>query len=105
MFGRPLERITTVVLAIGLLQTRIADAQNSWSEQIDGFVRAEMQRQRVPGIAIGIVRNGDTIKTQGYGYANVEHRVPVNADTIFQSGSLGKQFTATSIMLLVEDGK
>lgn len=105
MFVRPVERMTTVVLVIGLLQTRIADAQNTRSEQIDEFVRAEMQRQKVPGIAIGIVRNGDTIKAQGYGYANVEHRVPVNAATIFQSGSLGKQFTATSIMLLVEDGK
>jgi CubicO group peptidase (beta-lactamase class C family) len=105
MFARLVERMITVVLVIGLLQTRIADAQNSRSEEIDEFVRAEMQRQNVPGIAIGIVQNGDTIKAQGYGYANVEHRVPVNADTIFQSGSLGKQFTATSIMSLVEDGK
>jgi CubicO group peptidase (beta-lactamase class C family) len=105
MLARPVERMITVVLVIGLLQTRIADAQTSQDERIDDFVRAEMERQRVPGVAIGIVRNGDTIKARGYGYANLEHRVSVNVDTIFQSGSLGKQFTATLIMLLVEDGK
>ena len=105
MSGRSAEQITVVVLMVGLFQPRIAHAQNLLSEQIDDFVRAEMQRQKVPGVAVGIVRHGHTIKAQGYGYANVEHRVPVTADTIFQSGSLGKQFTATSIMLLVEDGK
>src|SRR5947207_1594032 len=75
------------------------------AEQIDAFVRAEMERQRVPGVAIGIVKNGATIKAQGYGYANVEHMVPAGPETIFQSGSLGKQFTAAAVMLQVEDGK
>ncbi|HET8623290.1 MAG TPA: serine hydrolase domain-containing protein, partial [Gemmatimonadales bacterium] len=42
---------------------------------------------------------------RGYGFANIEHRVPVKPETIFQSGSLGKQFTAAAVMLLVEDGK
>jgi CubicO group peptidase (beta-lactamase class C family) len=51
------------------------------------------------------VRKGEVIKAQGYGYANVEHQVPVRAETIFQTGSLGKQFTAATVMLLVEDGK
>src|SRR4029079_7483166 len=41
----------------------------------------------------------------GYGLANVEHQVPVKPETIFQSGSMGKQFTATAVMMLVEDGK
>jgi N-acyl-D-aspartate/D-glutamate deacylase/CubicO group peptidase (beta-lactamase class C family) len=45
------------------------------------------------------------VKSQGYGLANIEHSVPVTDETIFQSGSLGKQFTATAIMLLVEEGK
>jgi N-acyl-D-amino-acid deacylase len=73
-------------------------------QRIDEFVRAEMQRQRVPGVAIGLVYKGGVI-ARGYGYANVEHLVPVTADTIFQSGSLGKMFTAAVVMLLVEEGK
>ena len=74
------------------------------SDSIDAFVRAEMARQRIPGVAVGIVNHGD-VTAKGYGYANVEHMVPVTEETIFQSGSLGKMFTATGVMLLVEDGK
>jgi CubicO group peptidase (beta-lactamase class C family) len=74
-------------------------------EQVDRFVLAEMQRQKVPGVAIGIVRNGEPLIAKGYGDANVELGVPVTPRTIFQSGSVGKQFTAVALMLQVEDGK
>ena len=74
-------------------------------EQVDKFVLAEMQRQKVPGVAIGIVRNGEPLIAKGYGEANVELGVPVTPRTIFQSGSVGKQFTAVALMLQVEDGK
>ena len=72
---------------------------------MDQFVRAEMQRQKVPGVAIAIMRKDEVIAAKGYGFANVEHRVPVTSETIFQSGSVGKQFTAAAVMLQVEDGK
>src|SRR5687767_7874161 len=72
---------------------------------VDGVVRAELDRQRIPGLAVAVVRGGETLSAQGYGLANVEHQVPVTPDTIFQSGSLGKMFTAAGVMLLVEDGK
>ncbi len=51
------------------------------------------------------MRHGQPIRVQGYGIANLEHGVPVHPDTVFQSGALGKQFTAVAIMLLVEDGQ
>ncbi len=72
--------------------------------EIDRVVRAEMERQKIPGVAVGIVDRG-VVTARGYGFANVEHGVPVTDQTIFQSGSLGKMFTATAVMLLVEDGK
>jgi CubicO group peptidase (beta-lactamase class C family) len=72
---------------------------------VDSFVRAEMERQRIPGVAIAIVKAGAVVEARGFGLANVEHQVPVTAETIFQSGSLGKMFTAAAVMLLVEDGK
>lgn len=75
------------------------------SDDIDDFVNQELARQRVPGAAVGIMQHGHLVRAAGYGYANIEHRVPVHADTIFQSGSIGKQFTAVAVMLLVEDGK
>jgi len=73
--------------------------------RIDRFVRAEMERQHVPGVAVAVITAAGVAKLQGYGYANVEDMVPVTADTIFQSGSLGKQFTAAAVMLQVESGK
>lgn len=51
------------------------------------------------------MRNGKIIKAEGYGLANIELDVPVMPKTIFQSGSMGKQFTATAVMMLVEEGK
>ncbi|MSU33804.1 MAG: class A beta-lactamase-related serine hydrolase [Pedosphaera sp.] len=64
-----------------------------------------MARQKVPGLAVAMIEKGRVVVARGYGLANVEHAVPVDSDTIFQSGSLGKQFTAALVMLLVEDGK
>jgi CubicO group peptidase (beta-lactamase class C family) len=81
-----------------------APATSTSEQRIDAFVRDEMQRQRIPGVAIGIVNKAE-VSARGYGYANLEHFVPVTGETIFQSGSLGKMFTAAAVMLLVEDGK
>ena len=75
------------------------------SDRIDALVRNEMTRQRIPGVAVAIVERNKVLKAQGYGYSNVEHAVPVTAETMFQSGSIGKQFTATLVMMLVEEGK
>ena len=53
-------------------------------------------------LSIAVVRNGEVVKVKGYGLANVELNVPASAETIYQSGSIGKQFTATAVMMLVE---
>jgi CubicO group peptidase (beta-lactamase class C family) len=58
-----------------------------------------------PGCAVGVSKDGLTIFSRGYGMADLEHDVPNTAGTIFEGGSLSKQFTAAAIMLLVMDGK
>lgn len=73
--------------------------------RVDAFVREEMARQKVPGVSVAILQHGEVALAKGYGLANVEHDVPVTPETIFQSGSVGKQFTSTLVMLLVEDRK
>jgi len=75
------------------------------AEPIDGLVGAAMQRERVPGVALLVMRSGQVVRASGYGLANVEHDVPVRRDTMFQSGSLGKQFTAAAVLMLAERGK
>jgi CubicO group peptidase (beta-lactamase class C family) len=89
-----------VLLALFLLASAACRA-----DAIDAIVHAEMKRQHIPGLSLAIVKNGKVVKLRGYGLANVEHRVPATADTMFQSASVGKQFTAALAMLLVEDGK
>ena len=71
----------------------------------EAIVRDEMRSQQIPGLAIAVIDHGKVILAQGYGYANLEHQVPVITDTVFQSGSVGKQFTSTAVMLFVQDGK
>lgn len=74
------------------------------ADSLDARIQAEMTRQKLPGVSIAVVHHGTIIREQGYGFANLEHQVPVEPSTIFQSGSLGKQFTAALVMLLVQDG-
>jgi len=75
------------------------------SATVDEFVNSELRAQHVPGVALAVVRGGKIIKTAGYGMANVELSVPAKPESIFQTGSVGKQFTAAAVMMLVEDGK
>jgi CubicO group peptidase (beta-lactamase class C family) len=86
-------------------------AQNSASRddgnsaKVDAYVNGEMRAEKIPGLALAIVRDGKIVKSQGYGLANLELDVAVKPETIFQTGSVGKQFTATAVMMLVEEGK
>jgi len=58
-----------------------------------------------PGAAVAVRQRGDLIHVAGYGLANVEWGIPIDADTVFRIGSITKQFTAAAIMRLAEGGK
>lgn len=73
-------------------------------DELEERIVAEMARWRVPGLAIGVLRDGHA-ETRGYGVANVATGHAVAADTLFQVGSISKVFTATLVMILVEEGK
>lgn len=75
------------------------------ADSVDDLIKSEMQRQKIPGISLAVLKNGKVVKTQGYGLANVELNVPATPDTVFKIGSVSKQFIASGIMLLVADGK
>ena len=94
--------VLRVVLALAGNRLAAADEVDG---KVDAFVQSELQRQHIPGAAVGVYRDGKLTRAQGYGLANVEWDAAVTPDTIFQSGSVGKQFTATAVMMLVEEGK
>jgi len=80
-------------------------AQTSTDAAVSKYVQEQMQRQHIPGLSLLVVRDGKILRAEGFGLANVELQVPVKPETVFQSGSVGKQFTATAVMMLVEEGK
>ena len=80
-------------------------AQESLESKVDEYIHTEMQAQHIPGLSLAVIKDSRIVLAKGYGLANVEHQVPVKPETIFQSGSMGKQFTATAVMMLVEEGK
>ena len=90
------------LLLVAFLLAAVAPA---CAQEVDEVVKQWMERQHVPGVAIAVLKDGAVIKVQGYGLADLEHRVPVRADTVFKIGSVSKQFLATGIMLLVQDGR
>lgn len=75
------------------------------ADAVDDLVNADLARQQIPGLALAVMKDGKLAKSAGYGLANVEEKVPVRPETVFRIASVGKQFIATGILLLVEDGK
>ncbi len=76
-----------------------------FADSVDEYLESQLKEQKIPGISLAIVKDGTIVKAQGYGFSNLEHQVPAKPETIYQSGSVGKQFTATAVMMLVQDGK
>ncbi len=101
--GRNVPAFSILALTLMVLsQTVAAFAQG---DRVDDYIKTALDKQKIPALSIAIVRNGEVVKARGYGLANVELNVAASPETIYQSGSVGKQFTATAVMMLVEDGK
>ncbi|HXZ31463.1 MAG TPA: serine hydrolase domain-containing protein [Terriglobales bacterium] len=96
-------RISLVALTVWISSAAAAQAVDT--DAVNEYIRSEMLRQHVPGLSLLVSRAGNIVRAQGYGLSNVELQVPVKPETVFQSGSVGKQFTATAVMMLVEEGK
>lgn len=73
--------------------------------EIDQIVRQEIDNPQGPGVAVAVVKDGQLVHSEGYGMANLEWDCPIRPDTVFRLASITKQFTATAIMLLEQQGK
>jgi CubicO group peptidase (beta-lactamase class C family) len=97
--------IVVLVSVAGLARLSSAQQSQPTLDKVDSYISAQLREQRIPGLALAVIRDGRVVKSQGYGLGNIELQVPVTPDTVFQLGSIGKQFTATAILMLAEDGK
>ncbi len=75
------------------------------ADRVDDYLKAEMAKRHIPGLTVAVVQGGRVVKEQGYGMANLESSVPATPATVYMLASMSKQFTATGIMLLAQDGK
>ena len=73
------------------------------AKTIDKYLRAQMRRQRIPGLSLAIAIGGKLAYVGSYGVATLENSVPVSPQTVFQIGSVGKQFTAVLIQMLANE--
>ena len=74
-------------------------------EEARALVRADLAARGYPGIAIAVAVDGETVWSEGFGYANLEHRVPMWPAVKFRVGSISKSLTAAAVARLVEDGR
>lgn len=100
MTHRSLSRIIVLLLFVFCVLPSIS----AQADSIDSYIRDEMSKRRIPGLALIVVRNGKVVRMNGYGLASVELNAPVTPDTVFELASVTKQFTAAAIMLLAEEG-
>jgi CubicO group peptidase (beta-lactamase class C family) len=98
-------RALVAISALASLLPAVSAQTEPKPDAVGNYIHEEMQRQHIPGLALLVSRSGTIVRSEGFGMANVELQVPVKPETIFQSGSVGKQFTATAVMMLVEEGK
>lgn len=96
-----MNRMALSLLFAGLF----APIPNASATDAGDFVNGYLKKKQIPGCAVLVRHNGKVVLSEGYGIANLEHDVRVTPQTVFQSGSMGKQFTAMAVMMLVEEGK
>jgi len=72
---------------------------------LDAYVSHRMREARIPGLVLAVLKHGKVVKVAGYGLANIETNTPTTPTTEFRIASLSKQFIATAIMLLVQEGE
>jgi CubicO group peptidase (beta-lactamase class C family) len=97
--------LVIVLLASTSFAQQISKEDRAVAIKIDRVVNQQMSANKIPGVSLAVLRKGKIVLLKSYGLANVEHQVPVKPETIFQSGSIGKQFTAAAVMMLVQDNK
>jgi CubicO group peptidase (beta-lactamase class C family) len=101
-------RVSPIPLALalaGLLMGSFATRASTADNLVDRYVRNEMAKRHIPGVALAVISHGRVEKTATYGFANAEFSVPVRLDTRFPIASITKEFTSVGLMMLVESGQ
>jgi len=96
--------LTVFVMPIACLAQQTGEDRAAVA-RINQVVKEQMLANQIPGVSLAVLREGKIVLLKSYGLANVEHQIPVKSETVFQSGSIGKQFTAAAVMILVQENR
>lgn len=104
------KNLALVFLLLALLAPQAVAAQlrspsSQELEEFDAWVVSYLEESRIPGALLAVASRGSFVTLQTYGLSNVELRTPVSDSTVFEIGSISKQFVAAAAMLLVEEGR
>ncbi len=101
----PRHRITTAMLccAFPTLGAQTADAR--FTAGVDSIARAVLASTGVPSASVAVVQHGRVVYANAYGTANLDAHTPAAADMRYAIGSISKQFTASAVLLLQQDGR
>lgn len=95
----------TPTLSLAFALAAIAAAAAGPDDEVDKLVRLEMEKQHLPSVSLVVLRDGRPLKMQAYGFANLELMAPATVESVYRVGSVSKQFIATGILMLMQDGK
>src|SRR5689334_4832868 len=90
---------------LALLAGTYAQGRTQTPDSIDTYIAAQMQRYRIPGLALAVIKDGRVVRQSVYGFADVDRHVPVTRATAFQIASTTKIFTSAAVLGLVDAGK
>ena len=85
-------------------QKQTADKYADKLDGFEGFVRQQMEKNKIPGLTIGFIKD-DYVWVKGFGYADLENKTPAKAESAYRFASVQKSMTAVAVLQLVEQGK
>lgn len=75
------------------------------ADEIDRYMEAQIINLHISGASLAVVRGGKIVKARGYGFADLQSSAVATPETVYEIGSMTKQFTAVAVMMLAEEGK
>lgn len=97
--------ISSCAPMISVAQETAATASSAKSTELDDFIGRYMQAMNAPGLTLALANKSGVVRTAGFGFSDVEQKVPVTPDLLFEIGSITKSFVALTLLQLRDEGK
>ena len=97
--------IAAALLASAPVRAQVISPSDEALAELDRFIESHLEKNVIPGALVAVASGGELLHVKAYGKANVELAVPVSADSVFEIGSISKQFVAAAALMLAEEGR